>query len=54
MKTLALQAHQKGLELAYEVAPDTPDALVADPVRLRQIVPTWWATPSSSPSAVKS
>ncbi|MEO8134799.1 MAG: response regulator, partial [Betaproteobacteria bacterium] len=37
MKMLALQAHEKGLDLAYEVAPDTPDALIADPIRLRQI-----------------
>jgi len=38
MKTLALEAYRKGLELAYEIAPDTPDALLGDPVRLRQIV----------------
>ncbi|MBI4207390.1 MAG: response regulator [Betaproteobacteria bacterium] len=38
MKTLALQAHEKGLELVCEIAPDVPDALVGDPVRLRQIV----------------
>jgi CheY-like chemotaxis protein/HPt (histidine-containing phosphotransfer) domain-containing protein len=38
MKTLALEAHRKGLELAYEIAPGTPDALLGDPVRLRQIV----------------
>jgi PAS domain S-box-containing protein len=38
MKTLALQAHEKGLELAYEIAPETPDELTGDPVRLRQIV----------------
>jgi CheY-like chemotaxis protein len=38
MKMLALEAHRKGLELAYEIAPDTPDALLGDPVRLRQIV----------------
>ena len=38
MKTLALEAHRKGLELACEIAPDTPDALLGDPVRLRQIV----------------
>jgi CheY-like chemotaxis protein len=38
MKTLALEAHRKGLELAYEIVPDTPDALLGDPVRLRQIV----------------
>src|SRR6266852_4207928 len=38
MKTLALESHRKGLELAYEIRPDTPDALLGDPVRLRQIV----------------
>ncbi|TMH37869.1 MAG: hypothetical protein E6H59_11740, partial [Betaproteobacteria bacterium] len=38
MKTLALEAHRKGLELACEIGPDTPDALLGDPVRLRQIV----------------
>ncbi len=35
---LGLRAHEKGLELADEVAPDVPDALVGDPGRLRQIV----------------
>jgi signal transduction histidine kinase/CheY-like chemotaxis protein len=38
LKTLALRAHQKGLELAYRVAPEVPDALIGDPGRLRQIV----------------
>src|SRR5882672_1654943 len=38
MKTLALEAQSKGLELACEIAPETPDALLGDPVRLRQIV----------------
>src|SRR6266700_3719300 len=38
MKTLALEARRKGLELACEIAPDTPDALLGDPVRLRQIL----------------
>jgi signal transduction histidine kinase/FixJ family two-component response regulator len=37
-KMLALEAHKKGLELACEIAPDTPDALLGDPVRLRQIL----------------
>src|SRR6266571_656887 len=31
MKTLALEAHRKGLELACEIGPDTPDALLGDP-----------------------
>lgn len=38
MKTLSLRAHQKKLELAFEIDPDVPDALVGDPGRLRQIV----------------
>jgi len=38
MKTLALAAHKKGLEFAYEIAPDIPDALLGDPARLRQIL----------------
>jgi two-component system sensor histidine kinase/response regulator len=35
---LALRAQQKGLELAYQVAPDAPERLVADSGRLRQVV----------------
>jgi PAS domain S-box-containing protein len=38
MKTLSLRAHQKGLELAFEIGPEIPDALVGDPGRLRQII----------------
>ena len=38
MKTLSFRAHQKGLELAFEINPDVPDALVGDPGRLRQII----------------
>jgi two-component system sensor histidine kinase/response regulator len=38
MKTLSLRAHQKGLELAFEISPDIPDALIGDPGRLRQII----------------
>jgi two-component system, sensor histidine kinase and response regulator len=38
MKTLSLRAHQKGLELAYDTAPDVPDALLGDPGRLRQVI----------------
>jgi signal transduction histidine kinase/AmiR/NasT family two-component response regulator len=38
MKALALEASRKGLELACEVAHDVPDALLGDPVRLRQII----------------
>jgi signal transduction histidine kinase/CheY-like chemotaxis protein len=38
LRTLALRAHEKGLELACHVAPDVPDKLVGDLPRLRQIV----------------
>jgi signal transduction histidine kinase/DNA-binding response OmpR family regulator len=38
LQTLTLRAVQKGLELAYHVAPDVPDAVVGDPGRLRQIM----------------
>ncbi len=38
MKTLAPRAHQKGLELAFQVRPEVPEAVVGDPTRLRQIV----------------
>jgi PAS domain S-box-containing protein len=38
MKTLALRAHEKGLELAYRVQPEIPEVLVGDPGRLRQII----------------
>ncbi|MGA9356434.1 MAG: response regulator [Terriglobales bacterium] len=38
MKTMALRAHQKGLELAYDVDPEVPSQLVGDPGRLRQIL----------------
>jgi CheY-like chemotaxis protein len=37
LKTLAVRAHEKGLELALRVEPGVPD-LVGDPTRLRQIV----------------
>ena len=35
---LALQAHRKGLELVWNIAPDVPDRLVGDPGRLRQVL----------------
>ena len=38
LKTLALRAHEKGLELALVVRPDVPDNLLGDPTRVRQIV----------------
>ncbi|MEX0702985.1 MAG: response regulator [Planctomycetales bacterium] len=38
MKSFALRAHRKGLEIAYRVAPDAPNGLIGDPGRLRQIL----------------
>jgi signal transduction histidine kinase/DNA-binding response OmpR family regulator len=38
MKALAFRAHQKGLELIYEVQPEVPEALLGDPGRVRQIL----------------
>jgi signal transduction histidine kinase/DNA-binding response OmpR family regulator len=38
LKSLALRAHQKELELTYRVSPAVPDALIGDPGRLRQIL----------------
>ncbi|MFO7905296.1 MAG: MASE3 domain-containing protein, partial [Pirellulaceae bacterium] len=38
MKTLGLRADDNGLELAYRISPDSPDALVGDPARLAQIL----------------
>ena len=38
LKTLALRAHPKGLELNCAIAADVPDGLVGDPSRLRQVL----------------
>src|SRR5262249_4661169 len=38
LTALAARAHQKGLELAFRVAPNVPEAAVGDPGRLRQIL----------------
>jgi signal transduction histidine kinase/CheY-like chemotaxis protein len=38
VKTLALRAHQKGLELVYRVSPDVPEFVMGDALRLRQVV----------------
>ncbi|MFA6121525.1 MAG: PAS domain S-box protein [Sideroxydans sp.] len=38
MRSLAMRAHQKDLELLLHVASDVPDKLMGDPGRLRQIV----------------
>ncbi|MBA4382562.1 MAG: hypothetical protein C0406_08370 [Sideroxydans sp.] len=38
MRSLAVRAHQKGLELLLHVATDVPDKLMGDPGRLRQVI----------------
>ena len=38
VKAMALRAHQKGLELVCRVAPAVPEWIVADPLRLRQVL----------------
>ena len=38
MKSIALRAHDKGLELAWRIHPDVPDVLLGDPARLGQII----------------
>ncbi len=38
MKSLAVGAHQKDLELACFVPPELPEFVIGDPVRLRQVV----------------
>ncbi len=38
MKSLAVRAHQKDLELLLHIAPDVPDHLISDPGRLRQVL----------------
>ena len=36
LKTLALRAHEKKLELVFEIEPEVPRHVIGDPVRLRQ------------------
>jgi signal transduction histidine kinase/ligand-binding sensor domain-containing protein/CheY-like chemotaxis protein len=38
MKTLAIRAHEKGLELACQVEPEVPSRVVGDATRWRQII----------------
>jgi CheY-like chemotaxis protein/nitrogen-specific signal transduction histidine kinase len=38
LNALAVAAQQKGLELAMEILPSVPDALIGDPGRLRQVI----------------
>ena len=38
LRSVAMRAAEKGLELAYEVDDDVPDGVIGDPGRLRQII----------------
>ena len=38
LKTLALRADEKGLELLCDISPDVPETVLGDPGRLRQII----------------
>ncbi len=38
LKAIAVKAHEKNLELVYDVQSDVPDTLKGDPSRLRQII----------------
>jgi len=37
-KGLSVLAHKKGVDLVWSVAPDVPDVVVGDPVRIRQVL----------------
>src|ERR1700694_4569130 len=38
LKPLAVRAHQKGLEVICEIAPEVPDGVVGDPTRIQQVL----------------
>jgi len=38
LKIMGMKSHEKGLELAYRIAPGVPDRLLGDPARLRQVL----------------
>jgi len=38
LKIMAAKAHEKELELAYQVAPDVPENIAGDPSRFRQVI----------------
>jgi PAS domain S-box-containing protein len=38
MKIMGMKSHEKGIELAYRIAPGTPNRILGDPVRLRQVL----------------
>ncbi len=54
VETLSVQVGDKGLAINATVEPGTPDALLADATRLRQILFNLVAMPSSSPTAARS
>jgi signal transduction histidine kinase/DNA-binding response OmpR family regulator len=37
-RTLAVRAHQRGLELVHRIAPGAPDCVIGDALRLRQVL----------------
>jgi two-component system sensor histidine kinase/response regulator len=38
LSTLAVRAHDKGLELAFDVDPEVPESLIGDVLRIRQVL----------------
>ena len=38
LRIMASKAHEKGIELAFRVAPDVPERIYGDPTRFRQII----------------
>ena len=38
IRTMAVHAHEKRLELAYDIAPELPELICGDPTRLRQVL----------------
>ncbi len=38
ISSVVLQAHRKGLEVAYEISPEIPEQIIGDPGRVRQII----------------